>query len=92
MRKKGHKSSGNLFSVLGFGAIPNKQSVDCPDRYTACDDEKINREGELTDLSFFVGDNIEKGNLLAANKKKADGLLRSIGKSYPKENTFISFN
>jgi len=43
-------------------------------------------------LSFFVGDNIEKGNLLAANKKKADGLLRSIGKSYPKENTFISFN
>lgn len=49
MRKKGHKSSGNLFSVLGFGAIPNKQSVDCPDRYTACDDEKNNREGELTD-------------------------------------------
>ena len=36
MRKKGHKSSGNLISVLGFGAIPNKQSVDCPDRYTAC--------------------------------------------------------
>ena len=43
-------------------------------------------------LDFFIGENIEKGNLLAANKEKADELLRSIGKSYPEENTFISFN
>ena len=42
-------------------------------------------------LSAFIGNNIDSGNLLAANKKKADELLRSIGKSYPKENTFISF-
>jgi hypothetical protein len=42
-------------------------------------------------LSFFIGDNIERGNLLAAKKGKADELLRSIGKSYPKENTFICF-
>ena len=43
-------------------------------------------------LPWFIGENIEKGNLLAASKKKADDLLRSIGKSYPKENTFISFD
>ena len=43
-------------------------------------------------LAFFIGENIENGNLLAAKRKEADELLRSIGKSYPKENTFISFN
>ena len=42
-------------------------------------------------LSSFIGENIDKGKLLAVNKRKADELLRSIGKSYPKENTFISF-
>ena len=42
-------------------------------------------------LDFYIGESIEKGNLLAANKEKADEMLRSIGKSYPKENTFISF-
>ena len=43
-------------------------------------------------LEYFIGDSIDSGNLLAAQKQKADELLRSIGKSYPKENTFISFN
>ena len=43
-------------------------------------------------LAYFIGENIDAGNLLAANKEKADELLRSIGKSYPEENTFISFN
>ena len=43
-------------------------------------------------LATFIGENIDNGKLLAANRKKADELLRSIGKSYPKENTFISFN
>ena len=28
---------------------------------------------------------------LAAKKEKADEFLRSMGKSYPEENTFISF-
>lgn len=42
-------------------------------------------------LDYFIGENIENGNLLAANKEKADELLRSMGKSYPEENTFISF-
>lgn len=42
-------------------------------------------------LSFYISSNIDDGNLLAAKKNKADELLRSIGKSYPKENTFISF-
>ena len=43
-------------------------------------------------LDYFIGENIDNGNLLAANKEKADELLRSIGKSYPEENTFISFS
>lgn len=43
-------------------------------------------------FSFFISDRIDSGKLLAVNKEKADDLLRSIGKSYPKENTFISFN
>lgn len=43
-------------------------------------------------LSNFLDKNIENGNLLAVNNKKADKMLRSIGKSYPKENTFISFD
>ena len=41
--------------------------------------------------AYFIDENFEEGNLLAANRKKADNMLRSIGKSYPKENTFISF-
>ena len=43
-------------------------------------------------LAYFIEDNIKKDNLIAMNKQKADELLRSIGKSYPKENTFISYN
>ncbi len=43
-------------------------------------------------LAYFIGDNIDSGNLLAVNKQKADELLCSRGKSYPKENTFISLN
>ena len=42
-------------------------------------------------LDFYIGENIKNGNLLAAKKEVADELLRSIGKSYPKENTFISY-
>ena len=41
-------------------------------------------------FSLFVEKNFNEGNLIGVNKKKADDLLRSIGKSYPKENTFIS--
>ena len=43
-------------------------------------------------IDYFIGENLEQGKLLAVNKEKADDLLRSIGKSYPKENTFICFN
>ena len=43
-------------------------------------------------IGKFIGENIDKGNLLAIHKKKADDLLRSIGKSYPKENTSISYD
>ena len=43
-------------------------------------------------LDWFINDNIEKGNLLAVNIEKANELLRSIEKSYLKENTFISFD
>ena len=41
-------------------------------------------------ISPFFSEELRK--LLAVNKEKADDLLRSIGKSYPKENTFICFN
>lgn len=41
-------------------------------------------------LSFYISKNIDEGNLIGINKNKADEMLRSIGKSYPKENTFIS--
>lgn len=34
----------------------------------------------------------ESGNVIAANKNKADEMLHSIGKKYPKENTIISFD
>ncbi|MBQ2610299.1 MAG: hypothetical protein II586_08075 [Butyrivibrio sp.] len=43
-------------------------------------------------LAYFIEDNNKKDNLIAMNKQKADELIRSIGKSYPKENTFISYN
>lgn len=43
-------------------------------------------------MAYFIETNMENGNLLAANKEKADELLHSIGKSYPEENTFISFH
>ena len=39
---------------------------------------------------FFVEKNMNEGNLMAVKKEKADEMLRSIGKWYPKENTFIS--
>ena len=35
---------------------------------------------------------IEQGNLLAANKEKADKMLHSLGLQLPQENTFISFD
>ena len=41
-------------------------------------------------LLWFIGKNIDDRKLLVIKKQKADELLRSIGKSYPKENTFIS--
>lgn len=41
-------------------------------------------------LSFYISKNIDEGKLIGINKNKADEMLRSIGKSYPKENTFIS--
>ena len=42
-------------------------------------------------IDSYISTNIDNNNLLAARKEKADELLRSIGKSYPKENTFISY-
>ncbi len=42
-------------------------------------------------LDFFVGKNIDEGNLLGIHKEKADEMLRSMGKSYPEENTLINF-
>lgn len=40
----------------------------------------------------FLQSNLEKGNLIAINKEKVNEMLCSIGKWYPKENTFISFD
>jgi len=42
-------------------------------------------------IDSYISTNIDNNNLLAARKEKADELLRSIGKLYPKENTFISY-
>ena len=43
-------------------------------------------------LSNYLRNQMEKGNLLAANKEKADKMLHSIGLQLPRENTFISFD
>ncbi len=43
-------------------------------------------------LKHYIEENMEKSKLLAVNTEKADEMLHSIGKSYPKENTFISFD
>ena len=40
----------------------------------------------------YISEQMEQGKLLAINREKADELLHSIGKSYPKENTIISFD
>lgn len=40
----------------------------------------------------FLCRQIENEKILAVNKQKADKMLRSIGKKYPKENTFISYD
>lgn len=40
----------------------------------------------------FLKQKAERGEIIAINKDKANEMLRSIGKQYPKENTFISFN
>lgn len=44
------------------------------------------------EFANYIEKNISEGNLLAANKEKADNMLRSIGKWYPEENTFISYD
>ena len=43
-------------------------------------------------LSMFLEQNMKDGKIIAVNKEKANRLLHSIGKSYPKENTTISFD
>lgn len=35
---------------------------------------------------------IANGNVLAANKEKAEEMFHSIGKKYPEENPFISYD
>lgn len=40
----------------------------------------------------FLKQKAERGEIIAINKDKANEMLHSIGKQYPKENTFISFN
>lgn len=40
----------------------------------------------------FLNQKAERGEIIAVNKDKADEMLRSIGKKYPEENTFISFD
>lgn len=44
------------------------------------------------DFRAYFDRQLENGKLLAINTDKADDLLHSIGKRYPKENTFISFD
>lgn len=43
-------------------------------------------------LADFIDKNMRAGKIIAANEEKADKLLHSIGKSYPKENSIISFD
>ncbi len=43
-------------------------------------------------LSLYLQNCLEKNMVLAADSKKADDLLRSIGLSLPEENTIISFD
>ena len=40
----------------------------------------------------YLKTQIEQGNLIAANKEKAERMLHSLGLQLPQENTFISFN
>lgn len=43
-------------------------------------------------FSLFIEKNYNDGNILAINKEKANKIFQSIGKWYPKEETFISFD
>lgn len=43
-------------------------------------------------FSDFLDRQMEQGKIIAVNEEKANDLLHSIGKKYPKENTFISFD
>lgn len=40
----------------------------------------------------FIDRQFETGKLLAVNKEKTDNMLHSIGKKYPKENSYISYD
>lgn len=40
----------------------------------------------------FLDRQMEQGKIIAVNEEKANEMLLSIGKKYPKENTFISFD
>ncbi|MCD8095178.1 MAG: ssDNA-binding domain-containing protein, partial [Ruminococcus sp.] len=44
------------------------------------------------DFAEYIENQFKSGNLIAVNKEKADRMLHSIGKWYPEENTFISFD
>ncbi|MBD5444087.1 MAG: GGDEF domain-containing protein, partial [Lachnospiraceae bacterium] len=43
-------------------------------------------------FSLYIEKNYNDGNILAINKEKANEIFQSIGKWYPKEETFISFD
>ena len=87
------KKEGTILVITGVYDQKNRSVVIAVDFHKVEGFTQVNSIRSLygrDKLLQYIEENIEQGNLIAAKKQKADELLRSIGKSYPKENTFIS--
>ena len=54
--------------------------------------QNANETNHFKEQLNYLERQIESNNVIALNNKKANDVLRSIGKSYPKENSLISFD
>ncbi len=85
-------------SLVAVTALEDKNkdviiaAVDLKVHSVWCDVNRITSAYGKENVSHYIKKQLEKGNLVAFNVKKADEMLHSLGLQLPQENTYISFD
>lgn len=67
-------------------------SIDLDKKMAFCEVNQITSMYGKERFTNYVSKQLNQGNLIACNNKKADEMLHSIGLQLPQENTFISYD